>query len=273
MLAPTIEKLGEKPKKPLGVTLLRMLALASLLSAVTLLLSQQYAPLHRRLGRRLDYTGNLKNARQYHTATLLLDGKVLVAGGTNTNYPSYTSINVTELYDPSIGTWNLTSSLHTGRYRHTATLLSNGKVLVAGGASQSGNAITILKGAELFDLGLPRSGTVTSVSAASYGLMGLAIEGIAAGFGAGLATTTISATPTAIELAGAKVKDSAGKNVCLTCPPTCHLQTCGDDGGEATWRASGTGNPTGVSRSTQSLRVCLQPMAPEVWRQHALRVS
>src|SRR5262249_17822038 len=127
---------------------------------------------------------------------------------------SYTSLNIAELYDLSTGTWSFTSSLNKKRYGHTATLLSNGKVLVAGGSSQSGNDITILKGAELFDLGRPQSGTVTSVSAASYGLMGLASEGIAAGFGAGLATSTIRATtlPLPTELAGTtvKVKDSAG---------------------------------------------------------------
>src|SRR5262249_1728904 len=83
---------------------------------------------------------------------------------------------------------------------HTATLLSNGKVLAADG-----------KSAALFDLGLPQSGTITSVSAASYGLMGLASEGIAAGFGAGLATTTIGATtlPLPTSLAGTAVKVKA----------------------------------------------------------------
>src|SRR5262249_2998398 len=158
-------------------------------------------------------TGSLSTARPYQTATLLPDGKVLVAAGSGANNVSNTPLNTAELYDPSIGTWSLTSSLNTGRYRHKATLLSNGKVLVAGGESQSGNVITSLKSAELFDLGLPQSETVTSVSAASYGLMGLASEGIAAGFGSGLATATIGATtlPLPTELAGTtvKVKDSA----------------------------------------------------------------
>ena len=66
----------------------------------------------------------------YHTATLLPNGKVLVAGGVVTAAILLASA---ELYDPATGTWTATGSLNTARYYHTATLLPNGKVLVAGG--------------------------------------------------------------------------------------------------------------------------------------------
>ena len=64
-----------------------------------------------------------------HTATLLPNGKVLVAGG----YLEAASLASAELYDPATGTWSATGSLATGARNHTATLLPNGKVLVAGG--------------------------------------------------------------------------------------------------------------------------------------------
>ena len=64
-----------------------------------------------------------------HTATLLLSGKVLVAGGSN----GVDSLSSAELYDPATGIWSNTGSLHSARESHTATLLPSGKVLVAGG--------------------------------------------------------------------------------------------------------------------------------------------
>jgi hypothetical protein len=97
-------------------------------------------------------TGSLNNGRYSHTATLLRNGKVLVAGGlTNDNSPPY--LASAELYDPASGTWTATGSLSTTRYNHTATLLPNGKVLVAGGIGSDP------AGAELYD---PASGTWTA---------------------------------------------------------------------------------------------------------------
>ena len=64
-----------------------------------------------------------------HTATLLPNGQVLVAGG----HGNGRLLASAELYDPATGTWTATGSLATARGYHTATLLPNGKVLVAGG--------------------------------------------------------------------------------------------------------------------------------------------
>ena len=75
-------------------------------------------------------TGSLNTAREYYTATLLPNGKVLVAGGLDDSLGVLASA---ELYDPATGTWTFTGSLNTARLAHTATLLPNGKVLVAGG--------------------------------------------------------------------------------------------------------------------------------------------
>src|SRR5262249_43188083 len=63
-------------------------------------------------------TGSLATARDTHTATLLPNGKVLVAGGYN--YPN--TLASAELYDPANGTWTTTGVLVTGRSGHTATL-------------------------------------------------------------------------------------------------------------------------------------------------------
>ena len=63
-------------------------------------------------------------ARANHTATLLDNGKVLIAGGFD---------NSAELYDPIAKTFSNTGDLSTARQNPSATLLPNGQVLVAGG--------------------------------------------------------------------------------------------------------------------------------------------
>jgi Galactose oxidase, central domain len=98
-------------------------------------------------------TGSLNTARYYHTATLLSNGMVLVAGGLECCSPNSASA---ELYDPASGTWTLTGSLNLARNSHTATLLPNGTVLVAGGFDSTFNASA---SAELYD---PTSGTWTA---------------------------------------------------------------------------------------------------------------
>ena len=90
--------------------------------------------------------GSLANGRQSHTATLLHNGKVLVAGG----HASFNPVAIAELFDPATGVWTPTGSLASARYAHTATLLPNGKVLVVGGYNSSANAIA---SAELYDSG------------------------------------------------------------------------------------------------------------------------
>lgn len=83
-------------------------------------------------------TGSLTTARSGHTATLLLDGRVWVAGGGSAT---------TELYRVTSGTWSASVSLTSSRTNHTATMLPSGRVLVAGG-SLSGTSYATT---ELFD--------------------------------------------------------------------------------------------------------------------------
>ena len=82
-------------------------------------------------------TGSSVTARIYHTATLLHDGRVLVVGGSDrAALGADGNLFVSaELYDPTAGAWQPTASLHTGRQFHTATVLRDGRVLVAGGES------------------------------------------------------------------------------------------------------------------------------------------
>jgi hypothetical protein len=79
-------------------------------------------------------TGNMIHSRHRHTATLLEDGRVLIVGGQAAPLAGGRIVTETELYDPASNTFTLTTPIAVERSSHTATLLPDGKVLVAGGS-------------------------------------------------------------------------------------------------------------------------------------------
>ncbi|WP_395807598.1 Ig-like domain-containing protein [Archangium minus] len=88
-------------------------------------------------------TGAMFEPRQLHQAVTLADGRVLAVGGLTSSgqVSSYT-----EAYRPSTNDWVYTGYVSVPRYDFSATRLSNGKVLIAGGLGS-----VVLSGAELFD--------------------------------------------------------------------------------------------------------------------------
>jgi len=101
-------------------------------------------------------TGYMTDARWGHTATLLSDGKVLVTGGCTNSVTGQVVCDKflasAEIYDPSTGEFTETGAMNTPRANHTATRLSDGRVLIAGG--NDGNSS--LASAEIYD---PATGT------------------------------------------------------------------------------------------------------------------
>ncbi|WP_437938116.1 kelch repeat-containing protein [Sorangium sp. So ce341] len=90
---------------------------------------------------------SLSVPRAFHTATRLLDGRVLVAGGrVDTESAPLASA---EIYDPATGAWAPAASMGAARNNHGAALLSNGKVFVYGG--YAGPFDRALGTAEIYD--------------------------------------------------------------------------------------------------------------------------
>jgi N-acetylneuraminic acid mutarotase len=106
-------------------------------------------------------TGDMVEARTFHTATQLLDGRVLAAGGVGTQTSEFFAniLASAELYDPDTGGWTATGSMLGIRTAHTATLLPDGKVLVTGGGSSSDGDGGPLATAEVYD---PATGAWTA---------------------------------------------------------------------------------------------------------------
>jgi hypothetical protein len=103
--------------------------------------------------------GNMTTPRTRHTATLLGNGQVLIAGGSINGGPAG-ALATGELYDPRTRTFKfVTNAMQSARVDHTATLLPDGRVLLAGGRNQSGAALAT---ADLFD---PKKGVFAPVQA------------------------------------------------------------------------------------------------------------
>ncbi|MFA6029286.1 MAG: kelch repeat-containing protein [Elusimicrobiota bacterium] len=96
-------------------------------------------------------SANMLASRSHHTTTVLPDGRLLAAGGTN----GTVVLNAAELYDPQTGVWAATGGMRYPRNLHTATLLPNGRVLAAGGFISIGST-GATRSAELF---FPETGT------------------------------------------------------------------------------------------------------------------
>ncbi|HEY9173433.1 MAG TPA: kelch repeat-containing protein [Verrucomicrobiae bacterium] len=128
-------------------------------------------------------TGSLKTARSDHTATLFPGGWVLVSGGFDSINGAWVQLSSTELYDPITGKWIAGSSLGIGRSHHTATLLPDGKVLLASGVGAGDTA-------ELYDADLgfseswrPQIANVTSplILGNSLTIAGSGFRGVSGG--------------------------------------------------------------------------------------------
>lgn len=95
-------------------------------------------------------TGNMREPRQDHTATRLSDGQVLVTGGAP-GVNSKVALSSAELFDPATGTFADAGDMGTVRVEHTATLLTNGDVLIAGGINfDNAEGLNSLSTAELY---------------------------------------------------------------------------------------------------------------------------
>jgi hypothetical protein len=102
-------------------------------------------------------TGDMVTARGEHTATLLNNGQVFITGGTGSASSGLFGLTSAELYDPATGIFTATGNMISGRFFHSATLLNNGQVLIAGGVSAPGGAN--MASAELYD---PATGMFTA---------------------------------------------------------------------------------------------------------------
>lgn len=108
-----------------------------------------------------------------HTLTVLGDGRVLAAGGTGPDQQGAAGGGQTlrpqdsaEVYDPGAGTWERVRSMGAARFEHTATLLGDGRILIAGGLGPDGDDLAAQSSTELYD---PAAGAFLGTNAMADG--------------------------------------------------------------------------------------------------------
>jgi hypothetical protein len=106
-------------------------------------------------------TGRMAQARYGHTATPLPDGRVLITGGTTPDLPDTDVSSSVEIYDPATGAFTAAGTMLRPRSHHTATLLTDGRVLLAHGRTQGEGSLASAT-LEVFDPLLARSTLLSS---------------------------------------------------------------------------------------------------------------
>jgi hypothetical protein len=104
----------------------------------------------------------MSTPRSGHEAVALPSGKVLVMGGFPSGASGVGALASAEIYDPATNSWQPTAPMGTARAYHGATLLSDGRVLVAGGLASRGDYSAVLSSSELFS---PMTGTWSGAGA------------------------------------------------------------------------------------------------------------
>src|SRR2546427_517211 len=116
----------KRTNRKIGLSVLTLLLLSVLLGLLT------YTPSGAaQTSGALAPAGDMITPRVFHTATLLNNGQVLIAGGWERFSPPFNGLVSAELYDPHTGRFTATSNMTVGWFGATATLLPDGKVLVS----------------------------------------------------------------------------------------------------------------------------------------------
>ncbi len=127
---------------------------------------------------------DMLNPRALHTATVLKDGRVLIAGGVDAGSATSAgnSVNTCEIYDPATNTYTATGSMGVARAGHAATLLNDGRVLVVAGNKDLSDVIKALNGmlktCEIYN---PTTGTWSSTSSVAEKVIGPSLTTLANG--------------------------------------------------------------------------------------------
>jgi Abnormal spindle-like microcephaly-assoc'd, ASPM-SPD-2-Hydin/Galactose oxidase, central domain len=168
-------------------------------------------------------TATMDVARAYHTANLLGDGTVVLAGGGNSSDPSvaeFQALSSVEIYSPATKTFAFAASLNFGRGYQTATLLPSGAVLTEGGFNGTNVNYTVLASSEIY------TSSTAAAPVASFAPTSLTFASQALGTTSAAQTVTLTNSGnaalaiTGVSITGANAGDYAETNTCPASPAT-----------------------------------------------------
>jgi N-acetylneuraminic acid mutarotase len=212
--------------------------------------------------------GEMSTTRLLPVTVRLADGRVISAGGADSNYGDAAALSSADIYDPATNTWTTAASMSVGRILPVGGVLSDGTVVVAGGGSLPGGVTVMESSSERYDpvrnvwtaagsMSTPRYGAAAAAIGETLFVAGGTTDGIDAIWSGDV--FSVNHAPTVVASAPAAAQGAPGMNAAVAVSAA---GSADPDGDKLTFTWSENGTTLGVTVSPTMTATLGLPVGP-----------